>query len=125
VGAPWIKGREFAQYLNARDIAGVRFVATTFTPTASNYSGQRCEGVSLLLIDRNVLDAPELGIELASALRKLYPQQWQMEKMIDILANQAVFEAIGKGQDPRRIAQDWEERLQQFMTVRDKYLIYR
>jgi uncharacterized protein YbbC (DUF1343 family)/CubicO group peptidase (beta-lactamase class C family) len=125
VGAPWIKGREFAQYLNAREIAGVRFVPTTFTPNASNYAGQKCEGVNILLLERNLLDAPELGIELASALRKLYPQQWQLEKMMDILVNQAVFDAISKGQDPRKIAQDWQERLQQFETVREKYLIYK
>src|SRR5581483_1167817 len=76
LGAPWIKGRELAQFLNAREIAGVRFVPTTFTPNASNYAGQKCEGVNLVLLDRSVLDAPELGIELASALRQLYPEQW-------------------------------------------------
>ena len=125
VGAPWIKAREFAQHLNARDIAGVRFVPTTFTPDASNYAGQKCEGVNILLVDRNVLDAPELGIELAAALRKLYPQEWQLEKMIDILANQSVFDAIGKNEDPHKIMQDWQERLQQFATNREKYLIYK
>lgn len=125
VGAPWIKAREFAQYLNARDIPGVRFVATTFTPNASNYAGQKCEGVNILLLDRNVLDAPELGIELASALRKLYPQQWQLEKMMDILVSQSVFDAIAKNEDPHRIMQDWQERLQQFEAVREKYLIYK
>jgi uncharacterized protein YbbC (DUF1343 family)/CubicO group peptidase (beta-lactamase class C family) len=125
LGAPWIKGRELAQYLNSRDIAGVRFVPTSFTPNASNYSGQKCEGVNLVLVDRNVLDAPELGVELASALRKLYPQQWQLNKMIDILVSQPVFDAIAQGQDPRRIAQDWQEQLQDFLKIRTKYLIYK
>lgn len=125
LGAPWIKSRELAQYLNARDIAGVRFVPTTFIPNASNYAGQKCEGINFVLVDRSVLDAPVLGIELASALRKLYPERWKMEKMIDILANQAVFDAIGQGQDPRRIAQNWQERLQQFTKVREKHLIYK
>lgn len=125
LGAPWIKGRELAQYLNSRDIAGVRFVPTSFTPNASNYSGQKCEGVNLLLVDRSVLDAPELGVELASALRKLYPQQWHLSKMIDIVVSQSVFDAIAQGQDPRRIAQDWQEQLQEFVKIRDKYLIYK
>ena len=102
----------------------MRFVPTTFTPSSSNYAGQKCEGVNILLVDRNTLDGPELGIELASALRKLYPQQWQMPKLIDILANQQVFDAIGQGVDPRRIAQDWQERLQEFQKIREKYLIY-
>src|SRR5215471_8354719 len=125
VGAPWIKSREFADYLNAREIAGVRFVPVTFTPNSSNYAGQKCQGVNILLLERNLLDAPEMGIELASALRKLYPQQWQLERMMDILANQPVLEAIGKGQDPRRISQDWQERLRQFETVREHYLLYK
>jgi uncharacterized protein YbbC (DUF1343 family) len=71
------------------------------------------------------LDAPELGAELASALRKLYPQDWHMEKMIEILANQSVFDAIAQERDPRRIAQDWQERLQEFIKLREKYLIYK
>lgn len=125
LGAPWIKAKELAQYLNAREIEGVRFVPTTFTPASSNYAGEKCEGVNLVLIDRNLLDAPELGIELASALHKLYPQQWKIEKMIDILATQSVSDAVAKGQDPRRIAQDWQQALDQFQQIRQKYLIYK
>jgi uncharacterized protein YbbC (DUF1343 family) len=125
VGAPWIKGREFARYLNAREIAGVRFVPVTFTPTSSNYAAQKCQGVNILLVERNVLDAPEMGIELASALRKLYPHEWQLERMMEILVNQSVYDAIGKGQDPRRILQDWQARLRQFETVREQYLLYK
>ena len=81
--------------------------------------------MNIVLLNRNVLDAPELGVELASALHKLYPQPWQMARMIEILANQAVFDAIARDEDPRRIAQDWQERLQQFMKIREKYLIYK
>ena len=125
LGAPWIKGTELAQYLNARNISGVRFVPTTFTPNASMHSGQKCEGVNIVLIERNALDAAELGIELASALHKLYPEQWHMPRLIELLENQSVYDAIAAGQDPRRIAEDWRESLDKFMQVRQKYLIYK
>ena len=125
LGAPWIKGRELAQYLNARNISGVRFVSTSFTPATSNYSGQRCEGVNMVVTERNALDSPELGIELASALRKLYPEQWHMERLIELLVNQSVYDAIAQGEDPRRIAQDWQPRLDEFEQMRQKYLIYK
>jgi uncharacterized protein YbbC (DUF1343 family)/CubicO group peptidase (beta-lactamase class C family) len=125
LGAPWIKARELAQFLNARNISGVRFVPTSFTPSASNYSGQKCEGVNILLTDRNGFDAPELGVELASALRKLYPEQYHMERMSELLVNQSVYNAIVAGEDPRRIAADWQERLEQFQLMRQKYLIYK
>jgi uncharacterized protein YbbC (DUF1343 family)/CubicO group peptidase (beta-lactamase class C family) len=124
VGAPWIKSRELASYLNARTIAGVRFVPVTFTPSAAVYSGQQCQGVNILLTERNAVDAPELGLELAAALRKLYATDFKIERMTELLANQTAFEALIAGQDPRRIAQDWQPDLATFQQVRKKYLIY-
>ncbi|PYX13985.1 MAG: hypothetical protein DMG87_20780, partial [Acidobacteria bacterium] len=125
LGAPWIHGRELAQYLNAREISGVRFVPVSFTPSASNYAGQKCEGVNIVLVERNAFDAPELGIELASALHKLYPEQFHMERMIELLVNQKVYDSIMQGIDPRRIAEDWREPLERFQEFRQKYLIYK
>jgi uncharacterized protein YbbC (DUF1343 family)/CubicO group peptidase (beta-lactamase class C family) len=124
VGAPWINSRELAAYLNGRGIAGVRFVPVTFTPAASVHSGLRCEGVNIVLTERNALDAPELGIELAAALRKLYPVDFKMERMAELLVNSAAYEGLVAGKDPRRIAQDWQEELEKFVVVRKKYLIY-
>jgi uncharacterized protein YbbC (DUF1343 family)/CubicO group peptidase (beta-lactamase class C family) len=125
VGAPWIKSRELAAYLNGRGIQSVRFVPIAFTPSSSNFAGERCEGVNLIVLDRNTLDSPELGIELASALHKLYPNNFKLDRMADLLVNQAVLEAIGAGEDPRRIAEDWQERLDGFVRLRDKYLLYK
>jgi uncharacterized protein YbbC (DUF1343 family)/CubicO group peptidase (beta-lactamase class C family) len=125
VGAPWIKSKELASYLNARDIQSVRFVPVTFTPSSSNFSGERCEGVNLIVLDRNTFDSPELGIELAAALHKLYPNDFKLDRIADLLVNQAVFAAIAEGEDPRRIAEDWQERLDAFVLVREKYLLYK
>jgi uncharacterized protein YbbC (DUF1343 family)/CubicO group peptidase (beta-lactamase class C family) len=124
VGAPWIKGRELAAYLNGRGIAGVRFVPVTFTPSSSNYSGLKCEGVNVVLTERNALDAPELGIELAAALQRLYPANFKIGRIAELLVNQAAFDELMAGRDPRRIAQDWQEELEKFEVVRKKYLIY-
>jgi uncharacterized protein YbbC (DUF1343 family)/CubicO group peptidase (beta-lactamase class C family) len=125
LGAPWIKGRELAAYLNGRDIQSVRFVPIVFTPSSSNYAGERCEGVNLIVLDRNTLESPELGIELASALHKLYPNDFKLERMSDLLVNQGVLDSIGAGEDPRRIAEDWQERLDEFVRLREKYLLYK
>jgi uncharacterized protein YbbC (DUF1343 family) len=45
--------------------------------------------------------------------------------MADLLVNQAVFEAIAAGEDPRRIAEDWQEQLDGFVRMREKYLLYK
>ncbi len=125
VGAPWVKSRELAAYLNGRGIAGVRFVPVTFTPTAAVYSGQECQGVNIILTDRNGFDAPELGMELAAALHKLYAADFKMERMQELLVNQSAYDALAAGEDPRRIAGDWMDGLAAFQKVREKYLIYK
>ena len=103
----------------------MRFLPVTFTPSTSTYAGQLCHGVNVVLTAREFLDAPELGIELASALAKLYPQQFHMEKMTDILVNQSVYNALTQGEDPHRIALDWQDDLLKFQQVRARYLIYK
>ena len=125
VGAPWIKPKEFADYLNSRLINGVRFVPVTFKPTSATYSGQVCGGVNLIVTDRNLLDSPQMGIELAGALRKLYPDNWKINLILALLANQQVFDAISAGNDPRDIAQSWQDDLDKFREVRSKYLLYK
>ena len=124
VGAPWIKSKQLAAYLNARLIAGVRFVPMAFTPASGTNSGQQCGGVHIILTNRETLDAPELGIELAAALHRLYPQQFDITKMNLLLANQAAFQGLQAGEDPRRIAEGWRDGLDRFLLVRAKYLIY-
>jgi uncharacterized protein YbbC (DUF1343 family)/CubicO group peptidase (beta-lactamase class C family) len=125
LGAPWIKGTQLAKYLNDRNIPGVRFVPVSFTPNASVYAGQKCEGVNIAVVDRNGFDAPEMGLELASALHKLYSEQYHMERMIELLLNQKAYDALAGGQDPRRINEDLREGLEKFQQLREKYLIYK
>jgi uncharacterized protein YbbC (DUF1343 family) len=124
LGAPWIQPVELAAYLNARAISGVRFVPTEFTPNASVYSLTKCGGVSIIVTDRNVLDAPELGIEIASALHSLYPQQFEMKNLDRLMLNNATLEAISAGQDPRRVWMDWVNEIETFKLIRAKYLLY-
>ena len=124
VGAPWIQAKELASYLNGRIIGGVRFVATEFTPAADVYAQKKCGGVHIVVTDRNALDAPELGVEIASALHTLYPAQFEMSKLDKLLVNAASAKAIADGIDPRRIAMDWDEGIERFRAARAKYLLY-
>jgi uncharacterized protein YbbC (DUF1343 family) len=125
IGAPWLDAKVLSEYLNARLIPGVRFVPISFTPTSGPYVNQACGGVNFIVTDRNVLDAPEMGVELASALQKLFPDHWKIDKLNAIVANQAVVDAIANGDDPRAIAQGWQDDLQKFREMRTKYLLYR
>ena len=125
VGAPWIDSKNLAAYLSERRIQGVRFVPADFTPTSSNFRGQVCHGIQIDLMDRDALDSPELGAELASALFKLFPKDFQLEKTLGLVGSRAVLDGIRQGRDPRRLAYEWEQnQLQAFRKIRSHYLLY-
>jgi hypothetical protein len=65
-----------------------------------------------------------LGIELAAALRKLFFNDFKPESMINLLGNQSTFDALLRGDDPRRIADEWRGPLDEFAKIREKYLLY-
>jgi uncharacterized protein YbbC (DUF1343 family) len=125
LGAPWTDARALAEFLNRRQLAGVRFVPIDFTPQKPfPYAGQLCHGVRILVTERDALDTPELGVEIASALHKLYTDRFELQKMNTLLANRSVLDAIAAGEDPRRIAEGWRAELTAFSQKREKALLY-
>lgn len=124
-GAPWINSLELARYLNHRDLPGVRFIPVHFTPQSPYpYAGQDCGGVSILVTNRDVVDMPELGLEIAAALHKLYGNAFHLEKIDTLLANSSVLHDLLSGKDPQRIQEEWQPSLQQFELARKPYLLY-
>jgi uncharacterized protein YbbC (DUF1343 family) len=124
LGAPWIAPAALAQYLNAREISGARFVPLSFTPNASIYMGERCGGVNIVVTDRDALDAPELGLEIAAALHHLYPDAYKLAALDGLMRNKSTLDALVAGEDPRRIAEDWQDALESFKALRSKSLLY-
>ena len=124
VGAPWVVPGDLARYLNAREIGGVRFVPIRFTPLSSEYDGESCGGVNIIVTDRNALDAPELGLEIASALLKLYPKRYKLDGLDTLMVSKKSSDAVARGEDPRRIADEWREGIELFKTLRARYLMY-
>jgi uncharacterized protein YbbC (DUF1343 family) len=124
VGAPWISGPRLARYLEQRRIAGVAFEPTVFVPRGNRCGGQRCEGVRLRLVDRDRFDAPLLGIELAAALHRLYPGQFQIDRTLGMVGSREVLRALKQGDDPRDLQRRWQPGLERFRRVRARYLLY-
>jgi uncharacterized protein YbbC (DUF1343 family)/CubicO group peptidase (beta-lactamase class C family) len=124
VGAPWVEAARLAAYLNAREIGGVRFIPVQFTPNASVFVNEKCGGVNIMILDRNALDAPELGAEIASALHHLYPNEYKLAGLDALMRSQASLNAITSGEDPRRLAEQWQDGIEEFQKTRAKYLLY-
>jgi uncharacterized protein YbbC (DUF1343 family)/CubicO group peptidase (beta-lactamase class C family) len=124
VGAPWISAHQLADYLQRRQIPGVSIEPVTFVPRADRFAGRSCQGVRVRLTDRNNFDAPALGIELASALRNLYPGKFDLGNTATMIGSQAVVQAIKNGEDTRQIRQRYQPELASFLRKRQNYLLY-
>ncbi len=124
LGAPWIRAEEFAAYLNRRAIPGVRFEPQKFTPDSGLYKNELCEGVRVVLTDRNALQPLHMGIEIALSLGKLYPGKFDAAKMIELVGNAATIQQILNGEDPAAIVASWIKDLDAFRNTRAKYLLY-
>ena len=64
--------------------------------------------------NRDALDAPELGLEIAAALQHLYPNDYKVAALDGLMRNKATLDALTAGEDPRRIAEDWQDALEKF-----------
>jgi uncharacterized protein YbbC (DUF1343 family)/CubicO group peptidase (beta-lactamase class C family) len=124
LGAPWIDGRRLAEHLRQRKIDGVKFEPTTFKPRGERFKGQRCSGIRITVTDRQALDAGLLGVEILSALHRLYPDVFQLRKSYGLIGSWATLQAIEKGKDPREIASSWQKALDEFRPLRARHLLY-
>lgn len=125
VGAPWIDGAALAAYLGRRALPGVRFEATSFVPGRDVHVGRRCSGVRVRVVDRELLDTPALGVEIASALHQLYPATFKLQATLGMIGSRSVLDALGRDEDPREIAQHWQAGLEAFRARRERFLLYR
>jgi len=123
-GAPWMDAEKLAAYLNAREIPGVRFEPLRFTPTEDIHAGLACQGVRLVLTDRDALPVGRLGVELLAALARLYPNDFKLEKTIRLVGSKKTIERLQAGDDPRDIVAGWEADLEAFRRKRARYLLY-
>lgn len=124
LGAPWIHSDVLLNSLTPRQIPGVSFAAASFTPSDGLYKGEACAGVKLTITDRDAFDSIRTGLEIADALHRLYPERFQVTKLMDLLASQNTLDALIQYQAPSTIIASWDSDLAEFRVLRAKYLLY-
>jgi SSS family transporter len=128
-GAPWMNAADVAAALTARRIPGVTFTPTTkaIAEDANHYPfhGQTVPAIQIAVVDRTVFNSPELGVEVLSALHRLYPAQFQLQKAMRLVANQSTLEALKRGDDPGTISASWSAAIDSFRSGSASSLLYR
>jgi len=71
-------------------------------PDALVFKNEDLGGVSIVITDRSKFQAVRTGIEIAAALRKLYPTDWNVESYGRLLANDEILAAVTRRNHPKR-----------------------
>ncbi len=124
IGAPWIDGVQLAAALNARGLAGVRFYPVSFTPQSSKFAGEKCQGVFILVTDRQALRPVRLGLEVAALLYRLYPEKYRLEEEENLLGSERALIQILSGETLAAIVKTWQADEKHWRQRRKPYLLY-
>lgn len=135
VGAPWVVAERFAAAMNGRGLPGVFFRPVLFEPTFHKHARTGCAGCQVHVQDRWTFRPVETAVALIEAFRAAAPNQfawkqppyeYEYDKMpIDCLAGSSELrQQIEAGAPASDIAQSWEGPLQDFVRIRNKFLLY-
>lgn len=133
-GAPWIKGKEFAEKLNGQKLPGVHFQPFHFRPLWGLYKGVECEGVMIQVTNPKTYKPLSVQYLLLGMLKSLYPKEFSQrlaettKKDLFCKANgtEAVFEILLKEKYPAwKLIELHKAEREIFLEKRKKYLIYK
>ena len=125
VGAPWIDAYGLAQALGALRLRGVAFEPLTFTPTDDHYARVTCNGVRLVVTDRDAIRPVTVALALARLLRERHRDQFRPESIQNLLVNRPTMWAFLRGEPLDRLMAWADADRSSFLNRRASYLIYR
>ncbi len=124
IGAPFISAAAYADALTSLGLPGVQFVPVAFTPTASDFTGQPCGGVEVVVTDRDAFDPVLTGLHMLKTVKALYPAQVTITGYASTLMGVPNLATRLPAESVADIAAGWQATLNQFRVLRQLYLIY-
>lgn len=100
-GAPGLNADALARELKNRRLPGWGFEAFRWTPAQGRFSGKRCAGVKITLLDAAQAQATRLDFELFDAVRRIAPKT----QFFNSARNNAMFDKICGTSQIRRAMQ--------------------
>ena len=123
-GAPWLNAELLAAQRTEPAIPGVRFHPTDFPPTASKFENIRCNGLRIVITDRDRFDPLRLGFEIVVQLILLHGNIWEVNSYLRLLGSAATLKAIREGGSLDDIEAVFAADLADFRARREKFLLY-
>ncbi|HOK54089.1 MAG TPA: DUF1343 domain-containing protein, partial [Armatimonadota bacterium] len=109
-----------------------RFRPTHFTPNASKYLNEQCEGIQIHVIDRNSFLPVLTGVKIIEVIQQLWPERFEFRQpdqngrfFFDLLAGtDRIRLGIQAGMSAEEISSNWEPQINRFISKKEPYLLY-
>ena len=125
-GAPWIDSKRLAEQLNKLSLPGMHFEPVSFIPAGSKYQGRTCNGVRIIITERDKLDPYYSGIRIVNEVYQMYPDNLQFKAghFDHLCGTLKIRNAITNRASLNSLRNKWQVELESFQEIRVKYLIY-
>ena len=130
VGRQDFDGEKLAKELNSRGLEGVFFVPKYYMAAtyASNGEVCLCDGVMIVIADRNVWRPVTTQLHIFDALAKMYGDKIDFEYSASYarkrIATDDLNDLLEKGESVLSLVDKWEKSAAEFAARREKYLLY-
>lgn len=130
IGAPWLDPFELASALMDRELPGVAFRPTYFTPTFQKHAATTCGGVQVHVTDRAAFRPVRTGLHLLETVRQHSGDHFSWTEGPHgffgdlLLGNSVPRQALDAGVSAADIIAEWTEDERSFEQRRQPFLLY-
>ncbi|HEX8693443.1 MAG TPA: DUF1343 domain-containing protein [Longimicrobium sp.] len=129
VGAPWMDAPRVLEAVRKYGLEGVRLDTVSLVPQGTGYvpfRGERVRAIRLTVTDRGEWDPPYTALVLLTEIKRLHPTQLRVENegFTQMIGSKWARAAFDRGEDPRVIQRRWQQELDAWMPVRERYRLY-
>ncbi len=132
IGSPQFNFEKFQEYFNISSQTGIQFYEARYRPFYGIYNGKDCNGYLLKFLPNNLFTPYSTGISLLVALGEASPELFsksnltakQIEMFEKVTGTKKIIDALIKGEKAQEIIALTREGLDDYMIMREKYLIY-
>ena len=134
IGAPWIDSNELSDAMNIIGLHGVTFSPIEFTPhsipgAAPNPKNntQTCNGVEIILTNRDIFSPVIVGIQLLQTISLLYPQKLEIKEagLNRLFGSDRLSKSLGNSDAVNQLVVEIKKESGQFRESAKKYYLYK
>jgi len=130
IGAPFINADVLCDALNKLHLAGLQFRPVHFKPYYFLMANEMVHGVHIYITDLKAAKPFVAGLHILKTIMTLYPD-YNVFKNTDriktfnmVLGSDAIYEGLKAGKSVVQLEEEWQEELNAFLKIRQKYLLY-